>query len=101
MSDFAQQQILIFIVQGGNPLDSSIPDDGNLKDYQTFERVFSSACGSCYPGSRNNILMEVIECPSVSHVFEQIKDLSVYSSTCKWIDISEELYRNSRLEIFL
>ena len=45
--------------------------------------------------------MEVIECPSVSHVFEQIKDLSVYSSTCKWIDISEELYRNSRLEIFL
>ena len=46
--------------------------------------------------------MEVIECPSVSHdVFEQMKDLSVYSSTCKWIDISEELYRNSRLEIFL
>jgi len=70
------RKTLIFVIQGGSLVDHTFEHDSKQRDFETFERVFTSACNYCYPGSRSSVLFECVECPSISKdIMEQLKEL--------------------------
>ena len=60
--------------------DYNVDSDSRMKDFQTFERLFTKTCNTCYPGARDALFFEVIECVSLTKtIMRQLLELNVES----------------------
>jgi len=71
---------VVFVIQAGSVSDFNADSESRLRDFQTFERLFTNTCNDRYPGSRETVLFEVIECASLSKdIMKQLMELNVDS----------------------
>ncbi|XP_066936754.1 protein retinal degeneration B-like [Clytia hemisphaerica] len=76
----ARVQTLVFVIQGGSVSDYVIDTESRMRDFQTFERLFTKTCNTCYPGARERVFFEVIECMSLTKgIMKQLLELNVES----------------------
>lgn len=76
---FSNTKTLVFVIQGGSFI-NDLDTEAKLKDFETFERVFTTVCHHNYPGLRGGVHFELIDCQSLTNdILDSLKELNIFS----------------------